>query len=130
MVKTLHCEGIRQTILTLDQLGAIDQANSLRSVLTQCTEESLDSPENNIGLDLPPLLIRGLNFAGAISRYTKNGFRRRSQQEIEERLAICQACPQFIDNHCRICGCPCIETNQLMNKLALASEACPLGKWK
>jgi uncharacterized protein (DUF885 family) len=80
--------------------------------------------------DTPTLMIRGINFATALIRWASSGMQRRSQQEIEERLAICQACPQFIDNHCRVCGCPCIETNQLMNKLALASEACPLGKWK
>ena len=79
---------------------------------------------------LPPILIRGLNFASAMARHAANGFKRCSKKQIDERLAICQSCPHLVDNHCQLCGCACIETNQLMNKLALASEACPLGKWK
>ncbi len=81
-------------------------------------------------IDMPPMIIRGINFAGAMFRWAASGLPRRSQAEIDERLAICQACPQLVDNHCNLCGCACIETNQLMNKLALSTEQCPLGKWK
>ncbi len=86
----------------------------------------LQSTDNSV----PPIIIRGLNFASAMLRWTSSGMPRRTQAEIDERLTICQACPHFADNHCRVCGCPCVETNQLVNKLALATEACPLGKWK
>jgi len=80
--------------------------------------------------EIPPLFIRGLNFAAALVRWTTAGMPRRTESEIEERLAICQACPHLVDHHCNLCGCACVETDQLMNKLALATEACPLGKWK
>ena len=79
---------------------------------------------------VPPLIIRGLNFANAMFRWASSGMPRRTQAEIDERLEICQACPHFVDNHCQVCGCPCVETNQLINKLALATETCPLEKWK
>ena len=54
----------------------------------------------------------------------------RTQEEIDERLAICQECPEFVDDACRICGCPCLSENRILNKLTLKSEKCPLGKWE
>lgn len=75
------------------------------------------------------MIIRGWNFAAAMARWTLAGWPRRTQEEIDTRLAICQACPHLENDHCNQCGCACVETNRLMNKLALASEKCPLGKW-
>lgn len=80
-------------------------------------------------VDIPPLLIRGLNFALAMARWARGGFQVRSQDEIDERLAICQSCPHLVDNHCKLCGCACVEKNRLINKLALKTEKCPIGKW-
>jgi hypothetical protein len=77
----------------------------------------------------PPLLIRGWNFAAALARWTLAGLPRRTQVEIEARLAICQACEFLKNNHCGKCGCACNEKNRLINKLALATERCPIGKW-
>jgi hypothetical protein len=91
-----------------------------------CTGEPSISEEPK---QLPPFLIRGVNFASAMARWVAAGRPMRTQSEIDERLAICQACPELVDNHCAKCGCACVETNQLMNKLALATEKCPLGKW-
>jgi hypothetical protein len=79
---------------------------------------------------LPPLLIRGWNFSQALARWALAGMPRRSQPEIDERLAICQTCEYLKHQHCQKCGCACVETNRLMNKLALATERCPLGKWQ
>jgi len=78
----------------------------------------------------PSLLIRGWNFTAAMARWTLAGLPRRSQAEIDERLAICQACPFLQNNHCTKCGCACVEQNRLINKLALATEKCPEGKWQ
>jgi hypothetical protein len=77
----------------------------------------------------PSLIIRGWNFAAAMARWTLAGMPRRTQAEIDERLAICQACPFLHNNHCTKCGCACVEQNRLINKLALATEKCPEGKW-
>ncbi len=77
----------------------------------------------------PSLVIRGWNFAAAMARWTLAGMPRRNQAEIDERLAICQACPHLHNNHCTKCGCACVEQNRLVNKLALATEKCPEGKW-
>ena len=94
--------------------------------LQECVSEPDPSPES---ANLPPLLIRGWNFAKAMARWTLGGMPRRSQAEIEARLAICQACEFLKNNHCTQCGCACVATNRLINKLALATESCPLGRW-
>lgn len=81
-------------------------------------------------VNLPPLLIRGWNFATAMARWTLAGMPRRTQEEIEERLAICLGCKFLENSQCIRCGCACIEKNRLMNKLALTTEKCPEGKWE
>src|SRR5690349_14146753 len=48
-----------------------------------------ESQPQPTGSELPSLLIKGWNFAAAIARWTLAGMPRRSQAEIEERLAIC-----------------------------------------
>lgn len=85
------------------------------------------NPESDA--NLPPLIIRGFNFAKAMTKFAANGFKMCRQETIDARLAICQACPNLVDNHCKVCGCTCVATNQVMNKLAIASERCPEGKW-
>lgn len=79
----------------------------------------------------PSLVILGWNFATALSKWAFAGFPTCTPEEIETRLAICQACPEFTGgNHCSRCGCFCVEGNRLINKLAMKSEKCPLGKWE
>ena len=126
MVKT--CTGLKLVLESLDTAGAHDAADLVRTALADCETKSYEGKLNN--QILPPLLIRGLNFTSAMFRWASSGMPRRTQSEIDERLAICQGCPHFVDSHCRVCGCACVETNQLINKLALATEECPLGKWK
>ena len=122
------CLGLTLVIESLEAAGAREAAQLVRRTRTDCEASAIVKSTNN--QSLAPLIIRGLNFASAMLRWTSSGMPRRTQAEIDERLAICQGCPHFVDDHCRVCGCPCIETNQLINKLALATEACPLEKWK
>lgn len=44
---------------------------------------------------------------------------------LEQRLAICESCPEHLSefDKCRICGC------NIPAKCRVASEKCPLGKW-
>lgn len=79
----------------------------------------------------PNWLIRGWNFTAAMAKWTAAGRPMRTQDEIDARLKICQACP-YLDrqSNCTVCGCACVETNQVLNKLAIATEKCPKGKWE
>jgi hypothetical protein len=79
---------------------------------------------------VPNVMVLGWNFSSAMVRWAGSGFKMRTEKEISKRLKICQGCPELDNNMCKQCGCPCVEENQVMNKLALASETCPLGKWK
>ena len=90
-------------------------------------EATVEAPPKAAGP--PPLLIRGSNFGTALARWTLAGMPRRTQSEIETRLAICQSCEFLKHQHCTQCGCLCDDHNRLLNKLALATERCPLGKW-
>jgi hypothetical protein len=77
----------------------------------------------------PSLATKIWNFSSAMVRWGASGFPVRSQQEIEKLLSICQSCEFFVENHCSQCGCACNEQNQVMNKLVIATEKCPQGKW-
>lgn len=79
---------------------------------------------------MPSLIIRGWNFAAAMAKWTLAGMPMRTQEQIDERLAICQGCPNLQNGHCSQCGCACNESNQLINKLAIKTEKCPIGKWE
>jgi hypothetical protein len=105
----------------------IEKCNAYRALAAKMNPESTTSPP--LPVNTPPLIIRGWNFAAAMARWTLAGMPRRTQAEIDERLAICQACPFLQNNHCTKCGCACVEQNRLVNKLALATEKCPEGKW-
>lgn len=111
-------EKFPSTITRIDELQAQVDAGDT----TSTDDESPESPQ------LPSLLIRGINFASAMARWTSSGFKTRTQSEIDERLAICKECPEFNGNACAKCGCLC-NADGVINKLALKSESCPIGKW-
>lgn len=68
-------------------------------------------------------------FITALTRHAADGMRKCSEEEVNERLAICQDCSSFDGDRCKECGCQCNERRLFLNKLAWRSEVCPLGKW-
>lgn len=68
-------------------------------------------------------------FIRALTRHAADGLRKCSQEQVNERLAICRGCPEFVGDRCQECGCHCNERRIFLNKLAWRSESCPLGKW-
>lgn len=120
------CRGERPD-MPLDGKNGINAYRAMWG-LSALTERS-DAQTVNAIQEAPSILIRGWNFAAAMARWTLAGMPRRTQAEIDERLAICQACPFLENDHCNKCGCACVEQNRLINKLALATETCPDGKW-
>lgn len=105
--------------------GTTDAGVALDPVKVEAYRRKTANPQT----EPPSLVIRGWNFAAAMARWTLAGMPRRTQAEIDERLVICQACPFLENDHCSKCGCACVEYNRLVNKLALATERCPEGKW-
>ena len=77
---------------------------------------------------LPPIWIRGWNFAGSMAKWTASGFKVNTPETTAQRLAICQGCEHLVNDACSKCGCPCTGEG-VIDKLTIATEQCPEGKW-
>lgn len=98
-------------------------------------KEQANEAGENPSRNAPTILIRGLNFGRAMFWHLMNGMKTRTQEEIAERLAICQDCEYRTGDgetfNCSMCGCQCSANNDVfLNKLAWPNEVCPAGKWK
>lgn len=78
----------------------------------------------------PTLLEMAENFAAAVDRWARSGFRTASPEVYAARSAICNACPHWDGaarrglGKCKAPGCGCTGL-----KRWLETEKCPLGKW-
>ena len=54
-----------------------------------------------------------------------------TQDQIDGRLSICEACPYFNGQLCThaSCGCNVSAEPKFLNKLAWADQHCPMGRW-
>lgn len=52
-----------------------------------------------------------------------------TQEQIDQRMSICQGCEFFQNNTCLQCGCALSRDKVYMNKLVWADQSCPIGKW-
>ena len=88
-------------------------------------------PKTMCSVHGPSLPRAAFNFAIALTSHVANGFQQRSKPEIETLLQICQACPLYDGSKCthQDCGCNVNGEEVFFNKLAWASEHCPLSKW-
>lgn len=72
-----------------------------------------------------------LRFFKSLLFHIGAGLPKSTQQEIDERFAICSSC----DSHsksaqmCLECGCNINNKRIFLNKLAWADQQCPLNKW-
>lgn len=97
------------------------------NILKKYSEEQ----KQKIVLQEPTLISKIKNYSQAISRHVFSGFEKRSQEEIDRLLNVCKRCVYFKNDTCSICGCAINRNpNAFRNKLAMASEQCPIGKWK
>lgn len=71
-----------------------------------------------------------LSLAGSLRRWAQQGFNGVSEEVLEARLSACKTCEfwdaQSFNNtgRCTKCGC------STWAKLRMATEECPIGKWK
>lgn len=75
--------------------------------------------------EMPSLLARAGTFLKAAARHIVKGSPQCTEEQIAARLAICEACPLFDNNHCTACGCACNSKKKFLNKLAWADQSCP-----
>lgn len=104
-------------------LGKITYESAHRAIqkLSPKSSDSASSKKSKV--------VLGWNFASAMIKWAAAGCPVRTKLRIEEILAICKKCPELEGRVCKKCGCQCHEKEQLLNKIALATEKCPLGKW-
>lgn len=94
--------------------------------LEQLNKLSIKAPSPQA---FPPFIKEAKTFAVAVGRAVRSLVARKkvlAQPEIRaERMAICEECEYFAKDavRCYKCGC------KLFAKVALATEACPEGKW-
>jgi hypothetical protein len=92
----------------------------------------------NVQPDLAPAaerlgvtLANAYHYAGALLRWSAAGFPTRTPEEVETIVAVCQACDRYAGQRCRECGCRITAKGPaIRNKAAMATEACPLQKWR
>ena len=52
-----------------------------------------------------------------------------SQEQIDQRMRICEGCEFYQNNQCLKCGCSLNREQNYKNKLYSAKQTCPVGKW-
>ena len=52
-----------------------------------------------------------------------------TEEQINDRLAICNKCEFYEKNACTLCGCHIVREKNYMNKLAKKDAMCPDGRW-
>ena len=82
--------------------------------------------------DKPNFFHRAYRYTRALSRWIKAGRPPRDDAEIERIFGTyCESCEAYTKGTCCHCGCRVNLLNAApLNKIAMATEECPLGKWE
>jgi glycosyltransferase involved in cell wall biosynthesis len=75
-------------------------------------------------------MIRG--YAAALAKWLRAGRPTRTDAETDRLFDICQSCPRYDADRsaCSLCGCRVARGGwAVANKIRMATEDCPLGKW-
>jgi hypothetical protein len=79
------------------------------------------------------ILNLAFRYTRALSRWIRAGRPVRSEEEIKQIFEIfCLPCEAYEEptSSCLYCGCRVNRTQAaMMNKIAMATEECPLGNW-
>jgi hypothetical protein len=81
------------------------------------------------------LLKTAMAFVSAEAKWIAAGMPKRSPEQIEEIYQLCQSCDKMEPSNtegyssCRLCGCTLAKFPNVINKIEMATENCPLAKW-
>lgn len=64
-------------------------------------------------------------YIGEMIEFAHGGFQEVNKETYEYRLAICNRCDFYLDNHCQLCGCRCQGGSGFTSKLRLPATECP-----
>lgn len=74
---------------------------------------------------MPGLVARGASVMKALAYWGLSGFKTTSEEVYTERMEACHTCDQLVnESTCAKCGC------FVTKKALLATEKCPLDRWK
>lgn len=74
-------------------------------------------------------------FATATAKWLAAGRPKRTQTEMETTFEVCKTCEHFTPGtvpetaQCALCGCNLAKLPSVFNKIEMATEHCPVGKW-
>ena len=70
-------------------------------------------------------------YAQALAHWTAAGFPVRDQSEVERiEGELCRPCEKYVEGQCKRCGCRVNKSSiAVANKIKMATEKCPIGKW-
>ena len=74
---------------------------------------------------LPSIGKMAGNFVKAVAGHVKDGAKKVTQEELEERLKACNDCVFMKNNRCTHMNCGCV----LARKARWRSEDCPIERW-
>lgn len=121
---------VGEHFLHIDKLGNWHQRSPEKEALIQALTAWVRDLQPAVAPAEPSLLAKVTNFASAAVRHVAAGMPRCTQEQIDERFAICKTCEHFSGGSCAKCGCPLVREKQYISKLSWANESCPIGKWK
>lgn len=105
-----------------------------RGEIYTCPAYSSHQPAVNFPTPIEGGIVH--RYVSAVERWKAAGSPQRTAKEIAAVLAICEACEHFqrglLRNSCKVCGCSLNAFEKgLVNKIAMATESCPLNppKW-
>lgn len=101
-------------------------ARQVGRALAQRRAAAIDAAQPNAAPGTAALLGR---YTFAVFRWLRAGCPTRDDATVERLLAVCQSCEFHADGHCRVCGCRVSRGAAVANKLRMATESCPLGRW-
>lgn len=101
-------------------------------VCAYCISRGENTPEFAAKLKATPpsLPQQSASLGKSLANWTASGFSQTPHEMLAAREATCRACPEWdaaalnSTGRCRKCGC------STWAKLRMATEACPIGKWK
>ena len=128
----------REHVCNHTEIDKCVQYNSADTEVSECAwcdlyepvQRQVECPDK--GGQFPSLAEQLKNYATATARWVASGTPVRSEEEILVILNICESCDLYdkAQQRCTKCGCNANNgRSALWNKLAMATERCPLGKW-
>jgi len=130
---------ISQSILPGKALARCVKCGGIESMLSADSVQDIHHTCQNPDKDIQPVAMPShatvaFNAAKAAAKHIASGLQSCVEDKIIERFTTCSSCEMYNDvlGKCSSCGCyvNMMRYGEGPNKLSIASESCPIGKWQ